>query len=155
MQYPFPLPDPEWPPLAPFWAGAAAGHLRLPRCSACRAWRWYPQEHCEACGGTASPEWQTLGGRGRLFSWVVVHRAFLPEFAGQVPYVTALVALVEDETLRVPTRIVDCRPDHLHADMQVEAVFRPLPFGGASHRIAAPFFRPCDASLRDDSECGG
>jgi uncharacterized OB-fold protein len=148
MHRPFPLPDTDWPLLAEYWAGAAAGELRLPRCGACRAWRWYPRERCEACGSSQDPVWQRLQGRGRLFSWAVVHRAFLPAFADQVPFVTGLVALAEDEHLRIPTRIVDCDAAALTADMEVEVVFRPLPFGDPADPVLAPFFRPVETRPR-------
>jgi uncharacterized OB-fold protein len=84
-----------------------------------------------------------------------VHRAFLPEFADQIPFVTGLVSLAEDESLRVPTRIVDCEPEALIADMEMEVVFRPLPFGDPSTPVLAPFFRPSATPLRRSSERGG
>ena len=142
MPHPFPLPDTDWPLLAEYWAGAAAGELRLPRCGACQAWRWYPRERCEACGDAGALRWARLEGKGSLFSWVVVHRAFLPEFADQVPFVTGLVALDEDAHLRVPTRIVDCAPASLVADMPMQVVFRPLPFASPQGPVIAPLFRP-------------
>ena len=44
---------------------------------------------CRHRGG----EWIKLPGTGAVQSFVVVHRAFDPAFAGQVPYVVAHVAL--------------------------------------------------------------
>ena len=52
-----------------------------------------------------------MSGRGTLFSWAVVRRAFLPAFDDMVPFVTALVALDEDPSVRIPTYIVDVDPD--------------------------------------------
>jgi uncharacterized OB-fold protein len=138
----FPLPDVDDPLTAPFFAGAAAGELRVPRCDACRAWVWYPDERCPACGGSATT-WYATSGRGRLFSWAVVRRAFLPAFDDQVPFVTGLVTLEEAPAVRIVTRIVDADPDALVADEPVEAVFVPLSFTtvpGAS--VVVPMFRP-------------
>jgi hypothetical protein len=137
----FPLPDVAWPPTAPYWEGAAVHELRIPFCDGCGASNWYPEERCEACGGTAFT-WRALSGRGRLFSWVVVHRPFLAQYAGDVPFVPALVELEEAPEVRVPTRIVDCDPATLVFDQPVRVVFRPLAFTGVEGEVTAPFFTP-------------
>lgn len=137
----FPLPDVSWEPTRPFWSAAARGELALPRCDGCGAFCWYPKERCPACGSTTFT-WTALSGRGRLFSWTVVRHAFLPEFAGLVPFVPALVALDEDPSVRLVTRIVDCDPADLRVDQPVEVVFRELSFPGVTGSVTAPFFRP-------------
>lgn len=141
MRDDFPLPDLSWPPTAPYWAGAAAGELRIPRCDACNRFNWYPHEHCDACGG-ASFTWVAMSGRGTLFSWVVVTHPFLPQFAGLVPFVPALVALDEDPAVRIPTRIVDADPDDLEFEMPVRVTFRPISFTGVDGDVTAPLFTP-------------
>jgi hypothetical protein len=83
-----------------------------------------------------------MSGRGRLFAWTVVRHAFLPQFAGEVPYVPALVALDEDPAVRIVTRIVDCDPTGLAFELPVQVVFRPLSFPGIDRRVTAPFFTP-------------
>ena len=106
----FPLPDTDWPPTREFWAAAARGELALPRCDACARFVWYPDGACRRCGGDRAHLDARSSGRGRLFSWSVVHRAFIPQLADDVPYVAGLVALDEDPAVRLVTRIVDCRP---------------------------------------------
>jgi uncharacterized OB-fold protein len=83
-----------------------------------------------------------MSGRGTLFSWVVVTHAFLPQFAGVVPFVPALVALDEDPSVRVPTRVVDTDPDSLEFDMPLEVTFRPISFTGVDGAVTAPLFVP-------------
>ena len=137
----FPLPDLAWEPTAEFWAGAARGELRIPRCDGCGRLRWYPEATCRFC--TTGPyTWETMGGTGTLFSWVVVTHAFLPEFAELTPFVPALVAIDEDPAVRIPTRMVDCDPDHLEFEMPVRCVFRPLTFTGVDGSVDAPLFTP-------------
>jgi len=137
----FPLPDTEWPPTREFWAAAARGELALPRCDACRRWRWYPDATCRFCG-SASSTWTAVRGRGRLFSWSVVRRAFIPQLAADVPYVAGLVAIEEDPAVRIVTRIVDCEPAVLRIDLPVRLVFRPLRFAGVRGEVTAPLFVP-------------
>ena len=137
----FPLPDVEWPPTREFWAGAAREELVLPRCDACRRFVWYPDGPCRRCGATART-WTRVSGNARLFSWSVVHRAFIPQLANLVPFVTGLVAIAEDPGVRLCTFIVNCSPERLHVDMRVAAVFRPLRFAGVAGTVTAPLFEP-------------
>jgi uncharacterized protein len=140
---PFPLPDVEWEPLRPFWAGAAAGELRLPHCDGCGRIHWYPVGRCRRCG-IAEPghDWRAVAGTGALHSWTVVRHAFLPELAGLVPFVSALVALDVDPDVRLVTRLVDCDEAGLAIDDRLEVTFRPMRFPGVEGQVAAPFFRP-------------
>ncbi len=135
------LPDTNWEPTAEFWAGAAQGELRIPRCRECGTYNWYPPKTCHHCG---SPQlrWEAVSGRGTLFSWAVVRHVFVKAFEEEVPYVTGLVALEEDPAVRIVTRIVDCLPEEVGADMRVEAVFRPLVFSGSEKSVVVPWFRP-------------
>ena len=137
----FPLPDVTDELVAEYFVGAAHGEVRIPRCSACDRWCWYPESSCPACGGELG--WTATSGRARLFSWAVVWRAFLPAFADIVPFVTALVALEEDPSVRLVTMIIDVSPESLVADMPVEVVFHPLRFPTVPDReVIVPMFRP-------------
>ena len=57
-----------------------------------------------------------------------MRRAFLPQFAGEVPFLTGLVGVDEDPAVRI--------------DLPVEVVFTALPFIGAAPPVMAPYFRP-------------
>jgi uncharacterized OB-fold protein len=140
----FPLPDVDDPSTASFFAGAARGELLVPRCDECGTYVWYPREACPRDGGTLT--WTRVSGRGTLFSWTVVQRAFLPAFAEMVPFVSALVALDEDPAVRIVSYLVDVVPDALRADLPVEAVFRPLSFPTVPDRaVTVPMFRPSES----------
>jgi len=136
----FPLPDLTDERTAEYFAGAARGELVLPRCDSCNRFVWYPEEECPHCGA-GSFTWTRVSGRGRVFTWTVVRRAFLPAFEEMVPFVTALVSLEEDPAVRIVSYIVDCEPDALAADLPVEAVFRPLQFATVPDRsVPVPMF---------------
>jgi uncharacterized OB-fold protein len=137
----FPLPDVEDPLTAEFFAGARRNELMIPRCTGCERWVWYPEETCPTCGSELA--WQATSGRGRLFSWAVVQRPFLPAFTEMVPFVTALVSLEEAPEVRVVTYIVDADPDALVVDLPVEVTFRPLSFTTVPDRaVMVPMFTP-------------
>lgn len=137
----FPLPDTDWEPIREFWAGAADEALRIPKCDACGRLCWYPRERCRHCQGK-SFTWETLSGRGTLFSWVVVTHAFLPQFTDLVPFAPALVALEEDPAVRLATRIVDCDLDTIEFEMPVHVTFRAISFTGVDGEVVAPLFVP-------------
>ena len=135
----FPLPDVDDPLTAPFFAGAARGELVITRCDGCGDYVWYPQDACPRDGGALA--WTAVSGRGTLFSWAVVRRAFLPAFADRVPFVTALVALAEDPAVRLCTYVVDAAPEELVADAPVAVSFRPLEFTTVPGRsVVVPMF---------------
>jgi uncharacterized OB-fold protein len=138
----FPLPDTADERLAPYFAAAARGQLLVPRCGECAAWCWYPRDRCTTCGGTAF-SWSPVSGNGALFSWAVVRRAFLPAFVDKVPFVTGLVALDEDASVRIVTTIVDVDPSELIAEQRMRVVFRPLSFSTVPDRsVVVPMFGP-------------
>ena len=135
----FPLPDVNDPLTAPFFAGAARGELVITHCDACNEYVWYPQPQCPRCEGPLT--WAPVSGRGTLFSWATVRRAFLPAFADQVPFVTALVALEEDPAVRVVTYVVDAEPGTLTAEEPVHVSFRPLAFSTVPDKsVVVPMF---------------
>ena len=137
----FPLPDVEWPPTQPFWAAAAREELVVPRCDACGRYVWFPDGACRHCGSTTHT-WTRVSGHGRLFTWSVVHRAFIPQMTDMVPYVTALVTIDEDSAVRLATYVVDCPHDALRIDMPLLVTFRPLRFTSVSGTVLAPMFAP-------------
>ena len=129
------LPDPEWPVARPFWEGCRAGELRIPRCRDCGRWVWYPASACPGCGG-GRHEWTRVSGRGRLFTWVRVHRAFLPGYQDRVPFLTALVELEEDARLRLATFLREVPPGGLRVGLPVEVTFERV-----DERLTLPIFR--------------
>ena len=51
-------------------------------------------------------------------------QAFIPAFAGKIPYILAVVELVEQPGLKLVTNIVDCDEEAVEVGMAVEVVFR-------------------------------
>ena len=72
-----------------YTAGLRDGQLLLQRCS-CGVLRLPPRAACEECLGM-SWTWQAAAGGGTLYSWVVYHVAFHPDFRERLPYNVALV----------------------------------------------------------------
>lgn len=117
--YTKPLPDVEDPDWAPFWAATREGRLTAQRCTACGTLRFPPLPICDTCLEEGS-RWEAVSHTGRIWSYVVYHRAFHPGFADEVPYV---VAIVENEDgLRFTGTVVGDR-EQVVVGAPVSAVF--------------------------------
>lgn len=91
---------------APFWDGIERGVLKLPRCSACGAWQWYPDEMGPDCAG-ADFEWVEVPATGTVYSCSRVHRSFLPGGRYDVPYVVGCVELDGADGVRLVCNLDD------------------------------------------------
>ncbi|OHV33206.1 MULTISPECIES: Zn-ribbon domain-containing OB-fold protein [Pseudofrankia] len=106
-----------------FWEGAAAGRLVLQRCVACRKLQYPPDVCCLRCQ-SEKLEHTDVSGRGFLYSYAVVARPLHTGFVGAVPYVVALVELVEQAGLRLVANLVDVPESApLTCGLPVEVVF--------------------------------
>jgi uncharacterized OB-fold protein len=121
--YAKPIPDIEEPLAAPFWEGCRAGELRLQQCAQCGAYHLPPRPMCGECRST-DLRWVAASGRGRLWSWTVIHPPVLPAFAKDVPYNVAVVQL--EEGLRVVSNVVGAGADDLRADAPVQVIFEEI-----------------------------
>ena len=90
-----------------WWEALAAGRLLLPCCDGCATCFFPPMPTCPRCGASALSRVEA-SGRGAVYSWVVVHLALDPPFAGDVPYTVAAVDL--EEGPRLFGRLRDDRP---------------------------------------------
>jgi len=97
-----------------FWEGLREQELRLQRCQGCREHRFPPLPSCPDCGHTSS-EVVRSPGRGTLYSWIVVHRAFSDAFSDDVPYTVGVVEL--EEGCRMLARI-EAEPAHIGMALQ-------------------------------------
>ncbi len=128
-----PVPSPDGLN-AEFYAHCATGHLAIQRCDGCLKWRHLPRHMCPDCG---SPEWswRAVSGDATLYSWTVTHRAMHPAFAENVPYVVAIVELVEGVRLVAPLR--DVIHEQLTLDRELHVDFERI-----SESVSLPIFRP-------------
>ena len=118
---PYPVPDRD---TAPFWEGAAAGRLRIQRCTECGRHVFYPRAVCPHCTGDAL-EWITASGRGVVHSFTTVHRTG-EEFRDEVPFTVALIDL--QEGVRMMARLDHAQPVvGMAVEVTFEAVAGPYP----------------------------
>jgi uncharacterized protein len=102
-----------------FWTGGARGELLIQRCQGCGTWVHPPTDRCPSCDGELRAE--PVSGRGTVFTFTINRHPYNP--AVPLPYVIALVELVEQDGLRFMTNIVGCEPDEIAIGMPVRVQF--------------------------------
>jgi hypothetical protein len=117
-----------------YWEGCKRGELRVQKCEDCSHRRLPPAVLCPRClSGRFT--WEKTSGRGKVHTFIVVHRPQHPAFYEDVPYNVAIVEL--DEGPRLHSRIVGCANDRITIGMPVEVVFEKK-----NDDVTMPFFKP-------------
>lgn len=105
MNIPRPLLAPQHatPWLQPYREGLCMHELRLPRCSECGAWDWYPLAFTSNCHH-ADLLWQALTPGAEIYTFTHVER---PLLAGVTrPYTVGLVVPDDAPSVRIAARLV-------------------------------------------------
>ncbi|HYC46208.1 MAG TPA: Zn-ribbon domain-containing OB-fold protein [Burkholderiales bacterium] len=77
-----------------FWEAARENRLLVSHCDACTRLFFPPRHLCPHCWSDKI-SWRDSGGAGVVYSFTIIHRAPVAEFAPRVPYVVALITLAE------------------------------------------------------------
>lgn len=129
-----PVPASENAMWAAFYAHCARGELHFQRCEQCAGWRHPPRPMCPLCH-SGRWEWLAATGRGRLHSWTIVHQAFHPAFAPDVPYAILLGEMKEGVRLIARLSKRDAPNVRLALDLPLQVEFEAV-----SNEIALPIF---------------
>ena len=117
-----------------FWDACKEHRLSFQKCKACGFIRWPPSIICPECHSKET-EMIVSKGRGKVYSFVVYHAAYHPEFKNDLPYVVAIIALEEGPHLL--TNITGCPPEEVACDMEVEVTWEDI-----NEEFSLPKFRP-------------
>jgi uncharacterized protein len=99
------LPDLDDRDTAGFWAGTAAGELRIQACGSCGRWRMPPRPMCPHCQSVAVA-WVESSGCGTVWSFVIPHPPLLPAYSALAPYNAIIVQLDDDPSIRLVGNLV-------------------------------------------------
>jgi uncharacterized OB-fold protein/acyl dehydratase len=115
-----------------FWEGARRHRLLIQRCANCGILRHPPTAACANCG---SLEWDAVesSGRGKLYSYTVVHAPIVPPF--EAPHVVALVEL--EEGTRLVSELAGIDPSDVRIGMPLRCDWLD-----ADPELTLPVFRP-------------
>lgn len=124
------------PDTQPFWDALRTRELLLPFCDECGRAHLPPGPVCPFCFSDRLA-WHAALGTGRISSWTVVHKAWFPAFAGDVPYNVVQVEL--DEGPRLTASVVGLPNDRLAVGLRVV-----VDFDDVSPELTLPRFRPAE-----------
>ncbi len=118
----------------PYWEGARNKQLLVQHCRAC-SHLWHPPTPiCPKCQAK-DYDWQAVSGRGRAYSYTVVHHPAHVAMVDKVPYLVALVTL--EEGPRVVANILNTPIEAVEVDMPVSLTFQEIAPG-----VVLPQFEP-------------
>ena len=121
-----------------FWAGTAAGELRIQRCGGCGALRHPPGPMCPSCGQASDGGYVVAAGTGEVYSYVVHHHPPVP--GKRLPMVVALVQLPEG--VRMVGEMPGVRPDEVRIGLPVRATFARV-----DEDLTLPAWKPATGTL--------
>jgi uncharacterized OB-fold protein len=128
-----PLPETQ-PWSEEFWRGAKEGKLLIQHCQDCDAKIFYPRKVCPECWSD-NLDWIESSGKAKVYTFSTAFDMVEPKFWDDLPYTIAYVDL--EEGVRMMTRIVECKPEDIKINMEVEVVFHKL-----NDDFYLPYFRP-------------
>ena len=107
-----------------YWEGARDHKLTLLRCCDCEYWIHPPRESCRRCLSERL-EPRAAAGRGRVYSWSVMHSKGNPGFDDRLPYTVVVVELDEQAGLFMIGDL-DGAGEGLEIGQPVEVTFETL-----------------------------
>ena len=116
-----------------FWAATREGRLSMQACSCCHHVRFPISHVCPRCLSYAF-EWQSLSGKGHIYSYIVYHQLYHQGFKDDVPYNVAMIQL--EEGPRMYSNIVGVPNSTPKVGDPVEIVFESI-----TAEITLPRFR--------------
>lgn len=117
------IPAPLMTPVSqPFWDACLEGVLRIQRCDSCARFRFYPAESCPFCAAMDC-NWVQVSGRGKIASWIVIHRSVDPAWSARTPFATGIVEIDEQPGCFVPGVLEGAPPPSLRAGQPVQIQF--------------------------------
>jgi uncharacterized OB-fold protein len=109
----------------PYWDALREHRVVLSRCVSCG---WYSQRRkvvCQECLGEDF-EWTEVSGRGKIYSFTLLHQTWVAAFEDELPYVLVSVAIEEQPSLVLVTNLVgEYDFESLDIDLPVIADFEP------------------------------
>ena len=103
-----------------FWQGGQQGELLVHRCAACSRYSHPPAPLCPHCASfDVAP--QAVSGKGTVLSFTINYQPWTPDL--EVPYVVAIIELVEQPGLQFVSNVVGMPVTDVHIDMPVRVSF--------------------------------
>ena len=117
----------------PFWEGCKRHELLLQKCDNCGHQR-YASPTCPQCW-SSEHQWVKASGKGKVYTWIVVHQRYSRAFENDLPYNVTIVEL--EEGPRVMTNLTGIKNEDIRPELAVEVVWDDV-----TEEITLPKFTP-------------
>ncbi|MFJ7832531.1 Zn-ribbon domain-containing OB-fold protein [Peribacillus sp. NPDC097284] len=126
MEYQKPIPV-KTQDNTPYWDGADRHELILQKCNSCQEYSHPPGPSCAKCGSTEL-SWESQGSdiNGKVYSYIISYRPFLPGFQDDLPLIIAIVELDKLPDVKLIGNILQCSTDDVHIGMQVKMTWEKM-----------------------------
>ncbi len=114
----------------PMWDSIRARAMQLQRCDDCGTYQYPPGPGCPACRSMAL-RWVPISGGGRILSWVIFHRQYLPAYPA--PYNAIAVQLAEGPVM--VSNLEGAPPDGSWIGHAVQMTYTTMPDGAVLPRF--------------------
>jgi len=105
-----------------YWEYCAKRELRFQRCGGCGAFRFPPLTGCRECGATEAA-WVAVSGRGRVFSYTIVHHPAIPDIVEDVPYAVVAIEFDDAPGVHLISNVLDVGVDEIAVGMELDLVW--------------------------------
>jgi len=102
-----------------YWDACSRRELAIQRCTACGEFQHPPKPICRKCR-TYDLEFAPTNGRGKIFTYIVVHHPVHPALEPDLPYNVSLIELEDAPGVRIVSNVVDVSEDEIEIGMPVE-----------------------------------
>jgi uncharacterized OB-fold protein len=126
----------------PFWDAVGDDRLAIQRCQRCRTYFHPPMPHCDICE-SRDLRFETVSGRGTIYSFTRLHSSALDAFAAAAPYAVVFVELTEQPWLLLTCNMDGTEPMAITIGAPVEVTFVNIGDG-----VVLPDFRLASAATR-------
>ncbi|MFC5589742.1 Zn-ribbon domain-containing OB-fold protein [Sporosarcina soli] len=118
-----PLPKLDSVLFKPFLEGATKGKLLVQECQQTKKKIW-PPRLISPYAPDAELRWVPIEGKGKVYTFNVVHRAFFPYYKEKVPYAIVIVEL--EDGIRMLGNTMGINPNSISIGMPMEVAFEKV-----------------------------
>jgi uncharacterized protein len=116
-----------------FWDGCHRHELLIQKCDN-NHYRYPPRAICPTCSSMKFT-WEKVGGKGEVYSFIIVRRPMDPSWEKDVPYVVADILL--EQGVKMISNVIGCKPEDVKIGMKVDVVFDDI-----TENDTLPKFKP-------------
>ena len=113
-----------------FWDACNEDRLVIQNCSACNRMQHPPEPTCRNCGSADNLGWREVSGRGKIYSYGVVHDCPIAPLQADQPFNVAVIELEDDPDIKMYSHLPGTPVDEVPIGGSVQVEFETTPGNG-------------------------